>query len=70
MKTKYKGKTDFFIYEELSGSGSKEIRGQVEELAFKNGMISLPDSSGTNIDVQIFDTAKIDWSKTAFRMLM
>jgi hypothetical protein len=29
-------------------------------------MIALPDTSGTNIDVQIFDTAKIDWSKTAF----
>ena len=29
-------------------------------------MISLPDTSGTNIDVQIFDTAKIDLTKTAF----
>jgi hypothetical protein len=29
-------------------------------------MISLPDTSGTNIDVQIFDTAKIDWKKSAF----
>lgn len=66
LKTKFKSKTDFFIYEELSSSGSKEIRNQVEELAEKNGMISLPDTSGTNIDVQIFDTAKIDWSKTAF----
>jgi hypothetical protein len=27
-------------------------------------MIYIPDSSGTNIDVQIFDTAKIDFSKT------
>ena len=26
-------------------------------------MIYIPDSSGTNIDVQIFDTAKIDFSK-------
>ena len=29
-------------------------------------MISVLDQSGTNIDVQIFDTAKIDFSKTAF----
>ena len=30
-------------------------------------MISLPDAaSGTNIDVQIFDTAKIDWAKSSF----
>ena len=27
-------------------------------------MIYIPDASGTNIDVQIFDTAKIDFSKT------
>ncbi|PWB18687.1 DUF6909 family protein [Flavobacterium sp. HTF] len=66
LKTKFKDKSDFFIYEELSKSGAKETRGLVEELALKNGMISLPDTSGTNIDVQIFDTAKIDWAKTAF----
>jgi hypothetical protein len=30
-------------------------------------MISLPDESGTNIDVQIFDTAKIDWKKRHFQ---
>jgi hypothetical protein len=66
LKTKFKDKSDFFIYEELSKSGAKETRNVVEELALKNGMISLPDTSGTNIDVQIFDTAKINWSKTAF----
>jgi hypothetical protein len=31
----------------------------VEEVALKQGMISIPDNSGTNIDVQIFDTAKL-----------
>jgi hypothetical protein len=35
------------------------VRNKVEEVALKHGMISLPDTSGTNIDVQIFDTAKI-----------
>lgn len=65
LKTKFKDKSDFFIYEELSKSGAT-IRKDVEALALKNGMISLPDTSGTNIDVQIFDTAKIDWAKTAF----
>jgi hypothetical protein len=29
-------------------------------------MISLPDTSGTIFDVQIFDTAKIDWAKPHF----
>jgi hypothetical protein len=37
-----------------------------EAFAEQHGMISLPDTSGTNIDVQIFDTAKIDWKKSSF----
>jgi len=66
LKTKFKDKTDFFIYEELSKSGAHEVRDKVETFAKQHGMISLPDTSGTNIDVQIFDTAKIDWKKSAF----
>jgi len=66
LKTKFKDKSDFFIYEELSKSGANEVRNQVEAVALKQGMIFLPDTSGTNIDVQIFDTAKIDWPKTSF----
>jgi hypothetical protein len=66
LKTKFKNQSDFFIYEELSKSGANEVRNVVEAVALKQGMISLPDTSGTNIDVQIFDTAKIDWTKTAF----
>ena len=66
LKTKFKDKSDFYIYEELSKSGANVLRDKVEEYALKHGMISLPDQSGTNIDVQIFDTAKIDWAKSAF----
>jgi hypothetical protein len=66
LKTKFKDKSDFYIYEELSKSGANDVRDKVEEFALKHGMISLPDQSGTNIDVQIFDTAKIDWAKSAF----
>jgi len=66
LKTKFKDKSDFFIYEELSKSGANEVRDKVEEFAKLHGMISLPDNSGTNIDVQIFDTAKIDWTKSSF----
>jgi hypothetical protein len=66
LKTKFKDKSDFFIYEELSKSGAHELRDQVAEFAKQYGMISLPDNSGTNIDVQIFDTAKIDWTKSSF----
>jgi hypothetical protein len=66
LKTKFKDKSDFFIFEELSKQGAHDVRDKVEEFALKHGMISLPDTSGTNIDVQIFDTAKIDWVKSAF----
>lgn len=66
LKTKFKDKSDFFIYEELSKAGAHDVRDKVSEFALKHGMISLPDTSGTNIDVQIFDTAKIDWAKSAF----
>ena len=67
LKTKFKDKSDFFIYEELSKFGANDVRKKVEDIALKQGMISLPDdASGTNIDVQLFDTAKIDWKKTSF----
>ena len=66
LKAKFKDKSDFFVFEELSKSGANDLRNKVEEFAIKHGMISLPDFSGTNIDVQIFDTAKVDWLKSAF----
>ena len=46
------------IYEALSSEKDKNLNKKVKDLAEKNGMIFLNDQSGTNIDVQIFDTAK------------
>lgn len=66
LKTKYKNQSDFYIYEELSKSGADDIRDKVTDFAKQYGLISLPDTSGTNIDVQIVDTAKIDWAKSSF----
>lgn len=66
LKTKFKDQTDFFIFEELSKSGANDVRDKVTAFAEQHGMISLPDTSGTNIDVQLFDTSKIDWKKSAF----
>lgn len=63
---KYKNAPDFQIFEDLSSSENKDLRKKVEEVATKQGMISLPDESGTNIDVQIFDSSKVDLSKTIF----
>ena len=48
------------IYEALSSSLNQELREKVTETAKENGMIAINDFSGTNIDVQFFDTAKID----------
>ena len=62
----YKDKSVYTIYEDLSASENKELRKKVEAYALKNGMLSLPDTSGTNIDVQVFDTAKIDWKQANF----
>jgi len=60
-------KKDIFkIYEALSDGKNAAMRNKVEKTALQNGMIYIKDSSGTNIDVQIFDTDKIDFSKTAF----
>jgi len=66
LKTNFRDKSDFFIYEELSKSKANEVRNKVEEIALKQGMIFLKDNSGTNIDVQIFDTVKIDWANSSF----
>jgi hypothetical protein len=63
---KYKDAAQFQIFEDLSSSNNKELRKKVEDFALQQGMISLPDTSGTNIDVQLFDTAKIDFKKSAF----
>ena len=56
-------KKDIFeIYELLSNN--IEFRNKVKKEAFNNGMLYIEDASGTNINVQIFDTEKIDFSKT------
>ncbi|MEM6685463.1 MAG: hypothetical protein AAF617_06670 [Bacteroidota bacterium] len=57
---------EFDIFEALSASESDSLRNKVEKEALKKGMIYIKDESGTNINVQIFDTAKIDFSKTSY----
>ena len=50
------------IYKKLSLSENDDLRKKVETFAKKNGMTALPDFSGANIDVQIFDISKINKS--------
>lgn len=54
-----KGKADLEIYQTLSQPGQDKLRDKVERHAMQNGMTLIEDESGTNIDVQIFDTAKL-----------
>ena len=56
LKTKLKGKSKLQIFEELSAHS--RYRDSVIQVATKEGMTFLNDTSGSNIDVQIFDTAK------------
>lgn len=66
LEKEYKGKGTFEVFEALSNPENDLLRKKVKDFAHKNGMISINDVSGTNIDVQIFDTAKIDLSKAGF----
>lgn len=52
-------KTSLQVFETLSSPTSLALRAKVLKTASSQGMIFLEDESGTNIDVQIFDTAKI-----------
>lgn len=64
LKTLAAKKSMFEVYEALSQKENQELRNKVTKEALSKGMIYIPDTSGTNIDVQIFDTAKIDLKKT------
>ncbi|MFT6795688.1 MAG: hypothetical protein ACJART_000824 [Maribacter sp.] len=58
LASEYRNTSSLEIYEALSSSHNAELRNKVKKVAEENGMISLNDTSGTNIDVQIFDVAK------------
>ena len=67
LKTSEAKKDIFEIYKSLSDPSNQNARNKVEKFALQNGMIYIKDTSGTNIDVQIFDTNKIDFTKTKFK---
>ncbi|WP_456438923.1 DUF6909 family protein [Psychroserpens sp.] len=64
LKNSKTKKSIFEVYEALSQKDNQTLRNKVNKEALQNGMIYIEDTSGTNIDVQIFDTDKIDFSKT------
>jgi len=59
LKKEFPNNNSLDVYEALSDDANGKLRDKVISLAKKNGMISLPDVSGTNIDIQIFDMAKL-----------
>ena len=62
-----KVKEGFELYELLSNNESKPLQKKVKEYASENGLIYIKDTSGTNINVQVIDTQKIDSSKIPFK---
>ena len=61
-----KGTNPISLFELLSDDENEDLRKQVMEFAAENGLTYIKDTSGTNINVQIIDTEKIDISKTQY----
>ena len=62
LKSLLSKKSILQVYEELSKTENEQLRNKVTKEALQKGMIYIPDTSGTNIDVQIFDTNQLDIS--------
>ncbi len=59
LSKEYPNNGSLEIYKALSSPRNNELQQKVTAVAKKNGMIAIDDISGTNIDVQIFDLAKL-----------
>ncbi|PHS62291.1 MAG: hypothetical protein COB12_10870 [Flavobacterium sp.] len=59
LKAEYKKCSAMEVYEMLSDSKNSLLRKKVMKYAAQNGLIYIKDTSGTNINVQIIDTAKV-----------
>lgn len=62
LKNELKKASPLEVFEQLSRNENVVLRAKVEKLAKECGMLFIEDSSGTNIDVQIFDATQIDCS--------
>ena len=58
---------NFELFQLLSNSDSKPLQKKVKDYASKNGLIYVKDTSGTNINVQIIDTNKINFDVSTFK---
>ena len=56
----------FELFQLLSNADSKPLQKKVKNYASHNGLIYIEDTSGTNINVQIIDTDKINFAVSSF----
>lgn len=68
LQPELKKKSISGIYEDLSNNANGKLRTRVMKTASEEGMTFIEDSSGTNIDVQIFDTAAYNIPESAFKV--
>ena len=68
LKAELKKKSISGIYEDLSNNANGALRMKVMKTASTEGMTFIEDTSGANIDVQIFDTAKMNSVNEKFRL--
>ncbi|TDQ28720.1 DUF6909 family protein [Tenacibaculum caenipelagi] len=61
-----KNHKDFQLFEVLSNANSSALQSAVKNYASENGLIYIKDTSGTNINVQVIDTDKIDFDTNSF----
>ncbi len=59
----------FELYQLLSNADSKPLQKAVKEYASENGLIYIKDTSGTNINVQVIDTDKINFDNIPFQKM-
>ncbi len=57
----------FQLFQLLSNVNSKQLQKRVKDFASENGLIYVKDTSGTNINVQIIDTNKINCEISSFQ---
>ncbi|CAM1370849.1 conserved hypothetical protein [Tenacibaculum sediminilitoris] len=60
---------DFQLFEVLSNANSSALQSAVKNYASENGLIYIKDTSGTNINVQVIDTGKIDFETNFFNKI-
>ena len=56
------------IYEALSSPKNESLRKKIMAVGQKNGMIFIDDTTGANIDVQMFDTSKFGQETCCFEL--